>query len=88
MVSEQIRSNHKKMVDSSMMRSFPVVILQPISEKLCKNNHATWCNQVLIVLCGALHAGYVTDKKKAHADEIEDKVDDQKIMVPNSEYKD
>jgi hypothetical protein len=40
------------------------------------------------VLCGTLHAGYVTDKKKAHADEIEDKVDDQKIMVPNSEYKD
>jgi hypothetical protein len=76
------------MVGSSTMGSFLVVVLQPISEKLGKNNHATWRTQVIATLHGARLEGYVTSKKKAPATEIEDKVDDHKIMVPNSEYED
>jgi hypothetical protein len=40
------------------------------------------------MLHGAWLEGYVTSKKKAPVDEIKDKVDGQKIIVPNSEYED
>jgi hypothetical protein len=40
------------------------------------------------MLHGAWLEGYVTSKKKALVDEIKDKVDGQKIIVPNSEYED
>jgi hypothetical protein len=76
------------MAGTSVMDSFPTVILQPISEKLGKSSHATWHTQVFTTLRGARLEGYVTGKKKAPTDEIEDKVDGQKIMVPNSEYED
>jgi hypothetical protein len=70
------------------MGSFLAVVLQPISEKLGKSNHATWRTQVLATLCGARLQGYVTGKKKAPAEEIEDKVDGKKVMAPNFECED
>jgi hypothetical protein len=76
------------MVDSSTMGSFHAIVLQPVSGKPGKNNHATWHTQILANLRGTRLEGYVTGKKKAHVAEIEDKVDGQKIMAPNSEYED
>jgi hypothetical protein len=59
-----------------------------ILEKLGKSNHATWRTQVLATLRSARLEGYVTGKKEALVEEIEDKVDGKKVMVPNSKYED
>jgi hypothetical protein len=73
---------------ASSSGSFIPVVLQPTTEKLCKNNHTTWRVQVLATLRGARLDGYVTDKKKAPATELEEKQGDQKVMVANPEYED
>jgi hypothetical protein len=68
--------------------SFIPVVLQPMTEKLGKNNHTTWCVQVLATLHGARLDGYTTSKKKAPTTELEEKQGDQKVMVANPEYED
>jgi hypothetical protein len=73
---------------ASSFGSFIPVVLQPTTEKLGKNNHTTWRVQVLATLRGARLDGYVTDKKKTSATELEEKQGDQKVMVANPEYED
>jgi hypothetical protein len=73
---------------ASSSESFIPVVLQPTTEKLGKNNHTMWRVHVLATLCGARLDGYVTDKKKAPATELEEKQGDQKVMVDNPEYED
>jgi hypothetical protein len=73
---------------ASSSGSFIPVILQPMTEKLGKNNHTTWRVQVLATLCGARLDGYVTGKKKAPTTELEEKQGDQKVMVANPKYED
>jgi hypothetical protein len=73
---------------ASSSGSFIHVVLQPTTLKLGKNNHTTWCVQILTTLHGARLDGYVTGKKKAPATELEEKQGDQKVMVVNPEYED
>jgi hypothetical protein len=89
-IIDPIHNTLTYMADSSASssRSFIHVVLQPTTEKLGKNNHTTWCVQVLATLRGARLDGYVTGKKKALANELEEKQGDQKVMVANPKYED
>jgi hypothetical protein len=68
--------------------SIAAVVLQPIQDKLVKNNHATWRAQVLATLCGVRLDGYITGSKMAPAAELEEKQGDKVTKVINSEYED
>jgi hypothetical protein len=52
---------------ASSSGSFIPVILQPMTEKLGKNNHTTWRVQVLATLCSARLDGYVIGWKRSKA---------------------
>jgi hypothetical protein len=64
------------------------VVLQPVAEKLTRNNHSTWRAQVLATLCGARLEGFITGKKKAPTAEVEVKEGNDKIIILNPEYED
>jgi hypothetical protein len=68
--------------------SIAAVVLQPIQDKLVRNNHATWRAQVLVTLCGVRLDGYITRSKTAPAAELEEKQGDKVTMVINLEYED
>jgi hypothetical protein len=64
------------MFTSSSSGVMAAVVLHRTTEKLGKNNHTTWHAQVLATLRGACLEGYITGKKKAPAEEIEEKEGD------------
>ena len=61
------------------------MISHPVSEKLTKNNHATWKAQVVATIRGARLEGYLTGKTKMPAAELVSKDGDK---VANSAYED
>jgi hypothetical protein len=75
-------------MSSSSSTTVAAVVLQPITEKLSKNNHTVWRAQVLATLRGARLEGFIMGKKKAPAEELEGNDGDKKNMVPNLEYED
>jgi hypothetical protein len=74
--------------NSSTPQRLPSVPLQPTVEKLTRNNHTIWCAQVLTALRGARLEGFLTGKKKAPTEELEEKEGEKSITVPNPEYED
>jgi hypothetical protein len=53
-----------------MASSSSTLVLQPVSEKLSKNNHSLWKAQVRAAIRGARLLGFITGKNKAPAAEI------------------
>jgi hypothetical protein len=74
--------------NSSTPQRLPSVPLQPTVEKLTRNNHTIWRAQVLTALRGARLEGFLTRKKKAPTEELEEKEGEKSITVPNPEYED
>ena len=65
------------MASSSSSPSNPLV-LQPVTEKLTKNNHALWKAQVRAAIRGARLQGYLTGACKMPAAEVIQKGTDGK----------
>jgi hypothetical protein len=64
-----------------------IMAMQPISDKLNKQNHATWKAQVLAVVHGMRLEGYLTGRVAAPAKEVDEKDENDKpIKVPNPAY--
>jgi steroid 5-alpha reductase family enzyme len=75
-------------MSSSILSMITTIVLQLTTDKLSKNNHTVWRAQVLATLWGARLEVFIYGKKKAPAEELEEKDDDKKILVPNPEYED
>jgi hypothetical protein len=76
------------MAGSSSTSGLASMITHPVSEKLAKNNHATWKAQVVATMRGARLEGYLTGKVVMPAAELEEKVGDKTNKVPNPAYED
>jgi hypothetical protein len=73
------------MVSSSATTS--IMAMQPICDKLNKQNHATWKAQVLAAVRGLRLEGYLTGKIAAPTTEADEKDNNGKpIKVPNPAY--
>lgn len=64
------------------------MLTHPVSEKLAKNNHATWKAQVVATMRGARLEGYLTGKATAPAAELDGKDGDKGVKVVNPAYDD
>jgi hypothetical protein len=64
------------------------IVLQPVQDKLTRNNHATWRAQVLATLRDTRLDGYITGSKTALAAELEEKRSDKITKIVNPEYED
>ncbi|WVZ54710.1 hypothetical protein U9M48_005468 [Paspalum notatum var. saurae] len=73
---------------SSSTSGLASMITHPVSEKLAKNNHATWKAQVVATMRGARLEGYLTGKAVMPAAKLEEKVGDKTNKVPNPAYED
>jgi hypothetical protein len=71
---------------SSSSIAYTSLYANAITEKLTKANHVMWKAQVLAVLCGAWLVGHVTGVTKAPAQEVDGKVNDKPVKLPNVAY--
>jgi hypothetical protein len=71
---------------SSSSATYTSLYVNAIIEKLTKANHVMWKAQVLAVLGGAELVGHVTGVIKVLAQEVDGKVNDKPVKLPNPAY--
>jgi hypothetical protein len=74
--------------NSSSVPGIASMLAHPISDKLSKQNHATWKAQVVATTCGACLEGYLTGKIIKLAAELVAKDGDKEIKINNLDYED
>jgi hypothetical protein len=71
---------------SSSSTAYTTLYANAITEKLTKANHVTWKAQVLAVLRCARFVGHVTGVTKVPAQEVDGKLNDKPVKLPNPAY--
>jgi hypothetical protein len=73
---------------SSSVPGVASMLTRPVSEKLSKQNQATWKAQVVATMHGARLEGYLTDKIIKPVVELDAKDGEKEIKITNPDYED